>query len=97
MRTKSMERESILGLMAENIKEAGKITTCTGLEHTHGKTDENTKVNTTWIKSMGMEFIFGLTVDVMRVIGLMANNTAKVNTSYQMVQLKLEFGKKESE
>ena len=43
LRTKSMERESMNGLMAENTMGNGKTTTCMEEESTHGKMEGNMK------------------------------------------------------
>jgi hypothetical protein len=51
-----------------------------------GKMEESLMVTTIWIKSMVMEYIFGLMEENMKANGRMGNNMAKVNTHQQMVK-----------
>jgi hypothetical protein len=65
--------------MGVHMRVAGRITICTAKELTHGVMEENTKVNTIWIKNMVTEYIFGLMAGGMKDIGKMGNNMVKEN------------------
>jgi len=94
-RTKSMEKVSTYGQMAENTMESGEIIICTAEECIPGRTVECTKVNMRMIVNMDMEFTPGTTVSNTKVGGRMENNTEKESTARMAVTEEVS-GKMES-
>lgn len=80
--------------MVELMKVLGKIIICMDKVLTHGAMEENTKVNTIWIKNMDMEFTTGQMAGDMKVTGLMVNSMVKENIFFQMALQRSVFGKK---
>lgn len=76
------------------MREAGRTTTCMGLEPIHGKMVGSMKASITWIKNMDSEFIPGLMVGGMKVTGQMESSMEKESISFQMVLSRLESGRK---
>ena len=75
------------------MKDPGRTITCMDRAPILGATVENTKVNTTWTRNMGMECITGLMVEGMKGSGVMASNMEKANISYRMASQRLAYGK----
>ena len=61
-------------------------------EHINGEMEEFIKGNTHLIENMDMEFIFGKEAEDLRVIGKMARDKVKVNTSLKMANIDKEYG-----
>lgn len=79
------------------MKEVGKTIICTAQVSILGKMDENMTASTIWTRNTDLEFTFGQMDEDTKEIGLMESSTEKENISFQMEQLKLEYGRKENE
>lgn len=93
LKTKLKELEFIHGLMVENIWENGMIIIWMESVSTPGKMVENTRVNTNLIKSMDTENTCGLMVEVIKDIGLKANNIPLVFTKYKINKKGMGYGR----
>ena len=78
-----MEKDATSGLTAEDMRENGRITTCTVKVSTPGKMGESTKASILMIGNTALEFIPGKMAASMRAIGIMVSSTAKVSTDNQ--------------
>lgn len=66
------------GLMVENMKDIGNKTKWMEKVNIHGKMEDDMKVNIDMIKNKDLEFIDGLMVGLIKVIGKMGSNMVKV-------------------
>lgn len=83
--------------MEGSTKEVGKTIICTAQVSILGKMDENMTESTIWTRNTDLVFTFGQMDEDTKEIGLMESSTEKENISFQMEQLKLEYGRKENE
>jgi hypothetical protein len=83
--------------MEGSMKEVGKTIICMAQVSILGKMDENMTASTIWTRNTDLEFTFGQMDEDTKEIGLMESSTEKENISFQMEQLKLEYGRKENE
>lgn len=79
--------------MEDLMKVLGKTITCMVKEPTLGAMAENTRANTSWIKSMAMVSISGPMEEGTRAIGRVENSMEKENTYYLMGSQRSAFGK----
>ena len=92
-----MAKESTNGMMADSMKDNGKIIKCTEKAPLPGQTAENMSVNMLMTKNMVTENLSGLINDHIKATGKMENNMAKAFTEQQMATKNMENGKKGNE
>lgn len=80
------------GMMAEFMKEIGKITKCTERASSNGKTAENMWVNTSKILNKGMVNFIGWTEEYTKGSGAMENSTEGVFIRLEMMPLEQDNG-----
>ena len=76
--TKLMGLVVITGLILKLTSEGGLKTRCMDLENCNGQTGKNTKVNSRWIREMGMVSSFGLMAENLKEVGVKVNRTEMV-------------------
>ena len=91
-----MEKDVISGLMAEDMKENGRITTCTVKVSTPGKMADAMKENTSTTESTATESMSGRTADNTKGAGRTVNNTERVFTNRLMDKNAEVFGRMEN-
>ena len=69
------------GAKIEGMKESGKTIKCMELVSLNGQTEENTKVNTSVIKNMELEFSIGPMDAGIMGLGKMENSTVEESTT----------------
>lgn len=94
VRIKCMERVSIYGEMEINIRGNLRITKCMGKGFFNGKMGKSIVVNTKREKKKEKESLHGLTNPITKVLGRMANSTAKVTMSIVRELERTESGRK---
>jgi hypothetical protein len=92
-----MEKEFILGLIIENMKENGKQIKCTVKAHSLGRMGGNILESTRKIKRRAMENSSGRMGDVTEENGSMANNMEKEPILQVEVRRNMENGRKAKE
>mmetsp|Transcript_42672 Transcript_42672/g.30779 ORF Transcript_42672/g.30779 Transcript_42672/m.30779 type:complete len:211 (+) Transcript_42672:339-971(+) len=94
---KSTVMEFIFGLMADDMKDIGRIIIWMVAVYTPGKTDVATKVNIRTIRSTASVFTHGQTADSIMACGKTVNNMAKESIFFQQVYKDVVNGKMDIE